>query len=168
MDEAVTDEAAAQARKAWEDMTWEERNVGETERIRERAVRARPLLLADLRAEGLRRVKVEYDCFADFTHIDGIECFPDHDWDSPLAEGRYDRLKAFMWDVLDCLHQGFQYEDGSKGVFDWDIVHDRLDIDHSWRRTVFDRDRQTDVDLSCSAAGPAPEGGGTDGMAGPG
>ncbi|UWQ19794.1 hypothetical protein [Jannaschia sp. M317] len=95
----------------------------ERERRERREDRAR--LLADLRALGATALKAEYDGYGDSGNVEAITTVPD----LPKIDA-IPGLADFLWSVAYAEHPGFENNEGGGGTVTWDLVADRIDLDH--------------------------------------
>ena len=96
-------------------------------RERERRERAeeRARLLAELRALGATELEAEYDGYGDSGNVEAITTVPD----LPKVDA-VPGLADFLWSVAYGEHPGFENDEGGGGTVTWDLVADRIDLDH--------------------------------------
>jgi hypothetical protein len=95
------------------------------ERERQERVEERARLLAELRALGATTLEAEYDGYGDSGNVEAITTVPD----LPEVDAVPD-LADFLWSVAYAEHPGFENNEGGGGTVTWDLVADRIDLDH--------------------------------------
>ena len=99
----------------------------EREKARERLKAERAGLLVALRALGIEEIEGCYDGYADSGNVQGIAVTPDG-----VTLGELEpRVSDFVWGMAYNLHPGFEVNDGGEGTLTWNVVEDRIDLDHS-------------------------------------
>jgi hypothetical protein len=98
-------------------------DMRERERRERREERAR--LLAELRALGTSALRAEYDGYGDSGNVEAITTVPD----LPKVD-TIPGLADFLWSVAYAEHPGFENNEGGGGTITWDLVADRIDLDH--------------------------------------
>lgn len=109
---------------------WEALNAkwkAEREKAREKLNAERAGLLAALREKGVEEIEACYDGYADSGNVQGIEVTPD----SVKLGDLEARLADFVWEIAYNLHPGFENNDGGEGVLTWNVVEDRIDVEHA-------------------------------------
>jgi hypothetical protein len=95
------------------------------ERERQERVEERARLLAELRALGATTLEAEYDGYGDSGNVEAITTVPD----LPEVDA-VPGLADFLWSVAYAEHSGFENNEGGGGTVAWDLVADRIDLDH--------------------------------------
>ena len=97
------------------------------EEARARLKVERAELLALLRGRNVEEIEACYDGYADSGNVGEITVNPAGLGIPDIEE----RLKDFVWGVAYNLHPGFEINDGGEGTVTWDVVKDRIDVDHA-------------------------------------
>lgn len=98
----------------------EMREAAAQERTEERS-----RLLAELSRLGVRSLEATYDGYGDSGNVEDITAEP--------AVPKVDEtpgLADFLWSVAYGEHPGFENNEGGDGTVTWDLVTDRIDLDH--------------------------------------
>jgi len=95
------------------------------ERERRERCEERARLLAELRALGATALEAEYDGYGDSGNVEAITTVPD----LPKVDA-VPGLADFLWSVAYAEHPGFENNEGGGGTVTWDLVADRIDLDH--------------------------------------
>jgi hypothetical protein len=97
----------------------------ERERERRERVEERARLLTELRSLGATQLEAEYDGYGDSGNVEAITTVPD----LPKVNAVFG-LADFLWSVAYAKHPGFENNEGGGGTVTWDLVADRIDLDH--------------------------------------
>lgn len=109
-------------------------------RMLENVRRNLPEVARQLKAAGVRRVKIEYDGCGDSGQIESIVYHdaPGQPLDPTNAVGMTEEaLKDLFYDLTEARHPGWENSDGAFGEFDWDLAGDTLSHVHSDRFTDY-------------------------------
>lgn len=87
----------------------------------------RAALLPKLRALGITSLEAEYDGYADSGNVGQIKISPEGVKVADLEP----RLTDFVWSVAYGLNPGFEINEGGAGTMTWNVVEDRIDVDHA-------------------------------------
>ena len=87
----------------------------------------RASLLPKLRALGIEEIEGRYDGYADSGNVGDITISPEGAQIADLEP----RLKDFVWDIAYNLNPGFEINEGGEGTVTWNVVDDRIDVDHA-------------------------------------
>jgi len=87
----------------------------------------RAALLPLLRERGIQHIEAQYDGYGDSGNVSDIALTPE---DATLDDLQ-SRVSDLVWDVAYGLHPGFEINDGGEGTLTWDVVADRIDVDHA-------------------------------------
>ena len=111
---------------------WAEQNAARERSLAEN----RPKLRAGLQAKGGTSIWASYDACGDSGNIDDVTLLP-----GQIALDCKDNtaLWDFLWTMVYHLHPGFEIEDGAFGEITWDLVDDKITIDHNERFTDYER-----------------------------
>ena len=102
---------------------WEEQRQEAAKQLKEE----RAALLPKLRALGIEEIEGRYDGYADSGNVGDISVSLEG---AQIAELE-PRLKDFIWGVAYNLNPGFEINDGGEGKVTWNVVDDRIDVDHA-------------------------------------
>ena len=89
--------------------------------------RARAELRSALQALGITALEARYDGYADSGTVGEIDLTPSGARLGALKP----RMADFIWDVAYGLHPGFEINDGGEGTVIWNVVADRIDVEHA-------------------------------------
>ena len=89
---------------------------------------SRSELLEELRALGIERVEARYSGYGDEGYIDEIDFFP-----SEPGKPMRRNIDDFFWEeIIDqSQHSGFYNNDGGYGTITWDIVTNKITMQHN-------------------------------------
>ena len=94
---------------------------------RERLQSERKDLPEALRETGVEEIEACYDGYADSGNVQTIAVTPD----SVQLGDLESRLADFVWGMAYDLHPGFEINDGGEGTLTWNVVEDRIGVDHA-------------------------------------
>ncbi|WP_072387099.1 DUF6878 family protein [Hyphomicrobium sp. CS1BSMeth3] len=111
--------------------------------------RIKPILLAELQANGIATVCITYDGEGDEGQISGTLCFDPTNAriatfpagvpnealaaEYPDASNLPDVLESFAWDVIASQHDGFEINDGGYGDVTIDVAKGTITLEHNER-----------------------------------
>ena len=95
------------------------------ERERQERAEERVRLLEGLRQAGATRLEAEYDGYGDSGNVEAIATDPA----IPQVDA-IPGLADFLWSIAYAEHPGFENDEGGGGTVSWDLVADRIDLDH--------------------------------------
>jgi len=94
---------------------------------REKLKIERVALLLALRDLGIEELEACYDGYADIGNVQGVAVTP-----KEVQLGDVEaRLADFVWALAYNLYPGFEINDGGEGTLTWNVVEDRIDVDHA-------------------------------------
>ena len=96
----------------------------------------RPGLRAALQALGVTTVTSSYDACGDSGNIENVTFDP---VGAKLEAKQDEALWDYLWDMVYHLHPGFENEDGAFGEITWDLVNDKITIDHNQRYSDYEQ-----------------------------
>ena len=99
-------------------------------RAAEQRVETRAALLTELRALGVRSIKVQYEGYGDSGNVEDVVVSPDT---ITLTEALRRRVEDFGWDFAYALSPGFENNEGGYGELTWALETDKIDVSHSNR-----------------------------------
>ena len=102
---------------------WEEQRQEAAKQLKEE----RAALLSKLRILGIEDIEAAYDGYGDSGNVQDLTVCPPS---AELGELK-ERLMDFVWEVAYGLHPGFENNDGGEGTVTWNVVDDRIDVDHA-------------------------------------
>lgn len=99
-------------------------------RAAEQRVETRAALLTELRALGVRSIKVQYEGYGDSGNVEDVVVSPDT---ITLTEELRHRVEDFGWDFAYALSPGFENNKGGYGELTWALEVDKIGVSHSNR-----------------------------------
>ncbi|AVW93635.1 MULTISPECIES: DUF6878 family protein [Roseobacteraceae] len=99
-------------------------------RAAEQRVETRAALLTELRALGVRSIKVQYEGYGDSGNVEDVVVSPDT---ITLTEELRHRVEDFGWDFAYALSPGFENNEGGYGELTWALEVDKIGVSHSNR-----------------------------------
>ena len=96
----------------------------------EQRVETRAAFLTELRALGVRSIKVQYEGYGDSGNVEYVVVSPDT---ITLTEGMRRRVEDFGWDFAYAVNPGFENNEGGYGELSWSLEADKIDVSHSNR-----------------------------------
>ena len=122
----------------------------QNQRLRDSVADRQPGILKGLREAGVASLEGYYDGLGDSGQTEmvilkdasGKEILI-QDIDEDLAG----EIKDFIWDVGYSLQPGFEIDDGGHGTVRWNVVSDRIDVDHYDRFIHTEEHFREEVDL---------------------
>mgnify|MGYP003649584202 FL=1 len=100
------------------------------QRAADQRVETRAALLTELRALGVRSIKVQYEGYGDSGNVEDVVVSPDT---ITLTEALRRRVEDFGWDFAYALSPGFENNEGGYGELTWSLEADKIDVSHSNR-----------------------------------
>jgi len=79
-------------------------------------------LLEKLRAAGFAEVEAQYDGYGDSGDVNQIT--------GGMEDSLKEAVSSFVWDFAYSRHPGFENGEGGQGTLSWNIVTDKITLDH--------------------------------------
>lgn len=98
-------------------------------------------VIGKLRLAGVEAVDATYDAYGDSGNVDDVTLTPEVTLDDAVMMD----LRDLLWAVVYDLHPGFENNDGGMGEISWDVVADKISVEHAERFTDLNHYSHEDV-----------------------